>query len=206
MYWGWSCQQQCFFEKAAAKRAGACRSTNKRTLKNACCVETEADEARPFTCKVVVFHVKTGHESRGRTLPGLLQTLGTLLLLRPSQELRIAHTEQRRDSCCSLAASHHSLCQRIGRVTHIHVRQCMAANAVSDANNCLKLKLAVLSYIDAALYILMPNYSCQAEQQPSRVSSECTGIILCCILQARSLDAASDLQQRLNCFGIQMGH
>jgi hypothetical protein len=74
-------------------------------------------------------------------LPGLLGTLGTLLRLRPLQELRIVHTEQWRDSCCSLD---HSLCQKIGRVTHTHVRQSMPACAVSDATNCRHLKLAVL--------------------------------------------------------------
>ncbi len=67
--------QQCFFEKAAAKGAGACRPTNQKTLNKACCVGTEADEDRSFTCKIVVCHVTTDHESRGRTSPGLLGLL-----------------------------------------------------------------------------------------------------------------------------------
>jgi len=38
----------------------------------------EADENRSFTCKVVLLHIATGDELRGRTFPGSLRTFGTL--------------------------------------------------------------------------------------------------------------------------------
>ncbi len=117
-------------------RSQTCRCLqNKRTLKKACCVGTEADEDRSSTCKVVVFHITAGHESRGRTLPGLLGTLGTLLLLRPSQE----RGEQRRDSSCSLTASLHSLCQRC-RITTFWESHTYTCQTVHGSKCCLTCK------------------------------------------------------------------
>lgn len=67
--------QLCFFGKTTAKVAGACSLTDTTTIKPACCVGTETDEDHSFTCDIFAFQLKTGHESRGRTLPGLLGTL-----------------------------------------------------------------------------------------------------------------------------------
>ena len=56
---------------------------------------------------------------------------------------------------------------------------------------------------------MLPVYT-HAEQffsgRTAAMSSECTGITLCCISQARRLEATSDLQQQLSCLGMQLSH
>ena len=126
----------------------------------------EADENRSFTCKVVLLHIATGDELRGRTFPGSLRTFGTLAraegcTLNRRSELCATeigkyrsngtnelHATRRRSQalahvhCSPRSRSAHRYKETnrlLSPASHKHtpIRQCMAANAINQSINSI---------------------------------------------------------------------